>query len=70
LTAVFRLKRAHGGDAVILIDEYDTPLLHAHSEKYFDGAVKLLRPWLGAALNLKTAVGIHGGASGVLKTPA
>ena len=44
------LKRAHGGDAVILIDEYDTPLLHAHSEKYFDGAVKLLRPWLGAAL--------------------
>jgi hypothetical protein len=40
----------HGSKVVVLIDEYDAPILHAISEGFAPDAIKLLGPWLSAAL--------------------
>ncbi len=40
----------HGKKVMILIDEYDAPVLHAISEGFAKPAIALLGPWLSSAL--------------------
>ena len=44
------LHRATGGRAILLIDEYDTPVLAAHTMGYYDEAIHFIRNLLGTAL--------------------
>ncbi|WP_432205469.1 AAA family ATPase (plasmid) [Cetobacterium somerae] len=44
------LERYHGQKVIILIDEYDTPLVTAHSQGYYDEAIFFFRNFLSAAL--------------------
>ncbi len=44
------LERHFGAKAVLLIDEYDVPLVKARANGYYDQMVSLLRSLLGAAL--------------------
>jgi len=40
----------HSQKAVILIDEYDTPIHDAYFHNYFDGIIKFMKDFLGSAL--------------------
>jgi len=40
----------HNQKAVILIDEYDTPIHDAYFHNYFDGIIKFMKDFLGSAL--------------------
>jgi hypothetical protein len=42
-----------GKPVVLLIDEYDTPVIEARSEGYQDKMLKFLKSWLGSALKPK-----------------
>ena len=44
------LENHHKKKAIILIDEYDTPLVTAHSQGYYDDAIFFFRNFLSAAL--------------------
>jgi hypothetical protein len=44
------LFRYHGNRAVILIDEYDTPIQEAYLHGYYDEAINFFRNFLGAGL--------------------
>lgn len=51
LAALCRMLRAHHGkDVVLLIDEYDAPVMAAHTHGYYDQAVSFLRRWLTGAI--------------------
>ncbi|MEN9358829.1 MAG: hypothetical protein RL095_364 [Verrucomicrobiota bacterium] len=51
------LAEIHGAKPFIFIDEYDAPLIHAWSKKYYPEAIELLRPWLSAALKTNDDLG-------------
>ena len=40
----------HGQRCVILLDEYDVPLNHAHLKDYYSQAIEVIRPLMGMAL--------------------
>lgn len=44
------LYRYHGERAIVLIDEYDTPIQSGHIHGYYNKAIDLMREFLGAAL--------------------
>ena len=44
------LYRCHGERVVVLIDEYDTPILEAHSKGYYDRMISFMLSWLGEGL--------------------
>jgi len=48
LTAL--LYQYHGAQVVLLIDEYDTPLVEAWLKGYYDEMIEFMRPLLGGAL--------------------
>ncbi len=60
------MKRAHGEDVAILIDEYDSPLINAWMEGHLDEAIQLLRPWFSAGLKDNPAV-FKGMMTGILR---
>jgi hypothetical protein len=60
------MKRAHGQDVAILIDEYDSPLINAWIEGYLNDAIKLLRPWFSAGLKDNPAL-YKGVLTGILR---
>ena len=47
------LARHHGQPVILLIDEYDTPILEACSNGYYDEMVSFMRSWLGEGLKLE-----------------
>ena len=46
-----------GKPPVVLIDEYDTPIVHAYLKKYYDPMISFMRRLLGAALKDNTDLG-------------
>lgn len=44
------LLKAYGKPVIILIDEYDTPLISAHLHNYYDTFINIMRGMFGAAL--------------------
>lgn len=48
----------HGQPAVVLIDEYDTPIIEAWSRGYYDEMVDFMRGWLGAGLKHENGVAL------------
>ncbi len=66
LTLSIWVKRACGEDAAILIDEYDSPLIHAWTQGYLNDAIKLLRPWFSAGLKDNPAL-YKGVLTGILR---
>lgn len=51
LAVLCRMLRAHhGANVVLLIDEYDAPIMDAHSHQYYDRAVSFMRRWLTGAI--------------------
>ena len=66
LTLSVWMKRAHGQDVAILIDEYDSPLINAWIEGYLNDAIKLLRPWFSAGLKDNPAL-YKGVLTGILR---
>ena len=51
------LSQTHGSKAFLFIDEYDAPLIHAWSKKYYTEAIELLRPWLSPTLKTNDHLG-------------
>ncbi len=51
------LNQVHGAKPFIFIDEYDAPLIHAWSKKYYAEAIELLRPWFSATLKTNPSLG-------------
>ena len=43
---------------VLLIDEYDTPILEAHANDYYDEMISFMRSWLGEGLKLEQKAGV------------
>ena len=60
------MKRIHGEEVAILIDEYDSPLINAWTEGYLTEAIKLLRPWFSAGLKDNTSL-FKGVMTGILR---
>ncbi len=50
------LKKYHGKNVILLIDEYDVPLQRAFINGYYDRMVSLMRSMLGAALKTNTSL--------------
>ena len=50
------MQRKFGKSAIILIDEYDTPIQEAYLKNYYDEMVELMRGILGEALKDNTAL--------------
>lgn len=51
LAVLCRMLRAyHGKDVVVLIDEYDAPVMTGHTYGYYDEVVSFLKGWLTGAL--------------------
>ncbi len=65
---VTHLYRYHNRPVVVLIDEYDSPVIEAYDNDYYDTMIDFMRAWLGGGLKHQ-----HGGAifravvSGVLR---
>lgn len=51
------LFKHHGVKPILLIDEYDVPIAHAASKKYFDKMISLLRKFLGNAVKSNDFLG-------------
>ncbi len=66
LTLSTWMKRVHGEEVAILIDEYDSPLINAWTEGYLTEAIKLLRPWFSAGLKDNTSI-FKGVMTGILR---
>lgn len=47
---ISHLHAYHGAPAVVLIDEYDSPVIEAWSRGYYDEMIDFMRCWLGAGL--------------------
>ena len=60
------MKRIYGEDVAILIDEYDSPIIHAWQKGYLPKAIELLRPWFSAALKDNLAM-YKGVLTGILR---
>ncbi|MDJ0837465.1 MAG: AAA family ATPase [Acidobacteriota bacterium] len=60
------LHRAYGREAVVLIDEYDTPIHAGYRHDYYDEIIDLMRGFLGAGLkdNPFLAIGV---VTGILR---
>ena len=52
------VQRHHGKPVVILIDEYDTPILEAYAHGYYEEMASFMRSWLGEGLKLEAATGV------------
>jgi hypothetical protein len=63
------LHRHHGKPVIILIDEYDTPLLEAYAHDYYEEMASFMRSWLGGGLKLETAPGVlfKGVVTGIMR---
>lgn len=46
----YYLHKAHGKPVIVLIDEYDTPILSAYTNKYYEEMIPFIRAFLGAGL--------------------
>lgn len=60
------LHEHYGAPAVILIDEYDSPLMHAWLKGYYETMVEFMRPLLSGALKDNTAL-FKGVLTGILR---
>ncbi len=47
---ILDLHRFHGRPVVVLIDEYDSPVIEAHAKGYYDRMIDFMRAWLGGGL--------------------
>jgi hypothetical protein len=56
----------HGAQAVLLIDEYDTPLVEAWLKGYYDDMIEFMRPLLGGALKDNQSI-FKGVLTGILR---
>ena len=54
---VIWLSRHHQHPVMLLIDEYDTPILEAYSHCYYDRMISFMRCWLGEGLKLEKEPG-------------
>ena len=66
LTLSTWMKRVYGEDVAILIDEYDSPLIHAWQKGYLAQAIELLRPWFSEGLKDNKAM-YKGVLTGILR---
>ena len=60
------LYKHHGKQAVILIDEYDSPILAAYQNGYFKEMIEFMKTFLGAALKTNNAL-YKGVLTGILR---
>jgi len=51
------LCQTHKSKTFLFIDEYDAPLIHAWSKKYYSEAIELLCPWLSPTLKTNDHLG-------------
>jgi hypothetical protein len=56
----------HGAPVVLLIDEYDTPLVEAWLKGYYDDMIEFMRPLLGGALKDNNSI-FKGVLTGILR---
>jgi hypothetical protein len=52
------VQQHHKKPVIILIDEYDTPLLEAYAHNYYEEMASFMRSWLGGGLKLEAAPGV------------
>ena len=52
------LKRYHEHQVIILLDEYDTPILEAYAHGYYEDMISFMRSWLGEGLKLERERGV------------
>ena len=49
----------HGIPVIVLIDEYDTPIIQAWQQGYYDEMIEFMRCWLGAGLKHEDGMALH-----------
>ena len=63
------LERHHAEQCIVILDEYDAPITHAHANGFYQEAVDFMRSWLSGALktNPSLAFGILTGVQRISK---
>lgn len=63
------LERHHAEQCIVILDEYDAPITHAHANGFYKEAVDFMRSWLSGALktNPSLAFGILTGVQRISK---
>ena len=49
----------YGSPVVVLIDEYDTPVIEAWDKGYYEEMIEFMRCWLGAGLKHENSMALH-----------
>jgi hypothetical protein len=56
---ITNLKRYHNQPVVVLIDEYDSPVIEAWNKGYYDEMIDFMRSWLGGGLKHEHAPALY-----------